>query len=169
MVFQKLCKPFVGKVTSESVQLSWDEYDKKADFYQVRYKIREPAAHKTTEKWRLFASEILDTRVTVNGLKTKTYYIFQVRVVKDGQELPYSDSTDPVETRESLASRLLEFSATIDDCFPRKVKPPLHEDPKARNSKARTKQLQVGKYNFFCGCRRLITKNYVACTYIYCF
>lgn len=81
--------------------------------------------------------------ITISGLKANKQYKFQVRGIFGDSEGPYSDESDIIETKESLAAHFLKLSKA---CHPNSSKyiPPMEENLKARNSAIKTKQMTIG-------------------------
>lgn len=81
--------------------------------------------------------------ITISGLMANKQYKFQVRGIFGDSEGPYSDASDIIETKETLASHFLKLSKA---CHPNSSKyiPLVEENLKARNSAIKTKQMTIG-------------------------
>lgn len=80
---------------------------------------------------------------TVSGLLAYKQYIFQVRGIFGDLEGPYSETSDIIETKETLAAHLVKLSKS---CYSNSSKyiPPIVENLKARNAVIKTKQMTIG-------------------------
>jgi hypothetical protein len=103
---------------------------------------------KKKQKWKLHPELMTSSTVTLSTLRSDTQYIFQVRMVNDEIEGPYSETSDPVQTIQSAAQQLLNFTYDVsrpDVEMPLK-KIPLQENKGTRNELAKTRKLVIGKY-----------------------
>lgn len=135
----------VGQVQLDSVCLSWEppKLHSSGCSYQLRFK-----EDKVDEKWIFYPDPISQTSVTLSNLKSNTKYVFQVRIVSNEKEGPYSESSESVETVQSAAARLMDFMFNVERCdvqIPLK-KLPLQENKKARDTNSKTRKLVVGDY-----------------------
>lgn len=133
----------VGQVYVDMICLAWDPPGKVYEnhSFQLRYKeITENA------KWKFYPELTASSTITLNNLKSDTQYQFQVRMVNDEMEGPYSDISDKVETIQSAAQRLMDFMYDVkksDVNIPLK-KLPLQENINTRNEEAKTRKLYLG-------------------------
>ncbi|XP_060589819.1 uncharacterized protein LOC132745006 isoform X3 [Ruditapes philippinarum] len=134
----------VGQVHVDTVLLAWEPPKELYENfnYQLRYK-----EVKEKQKWKLHPELMASSTVTLSTLRSDTQYIFQVRMVNDEIEGPYSETSDPVQTIQSAAQQLLEFTYDVsrpDVEMPLK-KIPLQENVGTRNELAKTRKLVIGE------------------------
>lgn len=110
--------------------------------YQIRYK-----DVGGNSKWKFHPELTARSNVALNNFKSDTKYEFQVRMVNDEMEGPYSDVSDTVETIQSAAQHLMEFMYDVEkkDVNIALKKLPLQENIKTRNEQAKTRKLFIGK------------------------
>lgn len=130
---------------ANSVCISWAEPENlfEEHCYQLRYK----ELH--SRKWTTHNEQLTKPSVTLNGLKSKSNFVFQVRMVDDENEGPYSEISDPVETIASAAEHLLNDMYDIENSKYKvqlkKIK--VHENLKARNETGKTRKFVLGLKN----------------------
>ncbi|XP_053384009.1 uncharacterized protein LOC123537493 [Mercenaria mercenaria] len=134
----------VGHVRVDSICLTW--VSPKEVFQDHRYQLR---FKETIEgaKWSFYPQWAETSSVTLNNVKSNTEYVFQVRMVCEECEGPYSEVSDTVNTIESAAHQLLNFMYDVklpDINIPLK-KVPFSENIKARNVQGKTRKLVVGE------------------------
>lgn len=131
------------------VNLAWEPPSKLFENhnYQIRYKDVDGSG-----KWKFHQELTASSTIALNNLKCDTKYEFQVRMVNDEMEGPYSDVSDTVETIQSAAQRLMDFMYNVEnrDVNITLKKLPLQENNKARNEQAKTRKLFVGKRKVIC-------------------
>ncbi|XP_062572462.1 uncharacterized protein LOC134234415 [Saccostrea cucullata] len=132
-------KPKALKIQSDSVELFWIRPNVEVDYYQIRYKSKGG-----TEKWKFVETEDNHNQIIINGLMADTVYTFQVRGVHQDQEGSYGPENSGIKTTESLATYLLKFSIKIENTNPPKYQLLTQENRRARNPKAKTRQLILG-------------------------
>lgn len=85
----------------------------------------------------------------ITGLMANTEYVFQIRGVFEDQEGIYGPANYDIQTPQSLASQLLEFSECIRRGDPSIFKLNAEEIKEARNEFAKIKKLCLGgKFGF---------------------
>lgn len=115
------------------------------DHYQIRFK-----AKNENLKWKFKNTDSDENNINISGLMAYTKYVFQVRGIFGDQEGPYGPANEDIETKQSSAIALLK-SAVLQsktNCPPIYLLP-VQENKSARNTKARTKQVTLGKFNDF--------------------
>lgn len=93
---------------------------------------------------------------TVSGLLAYKQYIFQVRGIFGDLEGPYSETSDIIETKETLAAHLVKLSKSCHSNSSKYI-PPIVENLKARNAVIKTKQMTIGILLFHFQTLKLIT------------
>lgn len=135
-------KPEKVAIESTSCTINWEPCEGIVDYYEIRYK------EKTSKTWNKVQTGGAETIFTVQNLKGRTAYNFQVRGVFGSVEGPFSYVSEPMETKVSLAWRLLQTARKVDDSDPGKYKLELEEKLSARNEQARTRKCVLGKCIF---------------------
>lgn len=79
---------------------------------------------------------------------SNTTYVFQVRGIFQDQEGGYGCENDDIQTTESLATHLKNYSIKVADGNPPTYQLLTKEIKYSRNDVAKTKQVVLGK--FFC-------------------
>ena len=133
-------KPMARDIKSDSITLAWTtptDFDTD-DYYQIRYKAK-------GGKWRFFDEQPSVGTTVVTSLTADTVFVFQVRVVHDDMEGPYSPISDEFCTRKSPANILFGFSEKMRDGPPDVYKLPVTENVTARNTTAKTKKFDLGE------------------------
>lgn len=110
--------------------------------YEIQYKEK-------GKRWKLYDKNPERATVTVCNLQAETTYIFQVRVVSDDKEGPYSPESDEIQTKVSLASKLLELCSKVTDGPPAVYQLNSTENKRARNEHAKTRKFELGKITLF--------------------
>lgn len=141
--FQKVPgKPVAQESTSNSITLCWDKPLANFDCFQVRYKQKDGDS-----KWKSVDTEDSSNRITIKEIMADTVYVFQVRGKFEDLEGPYGPISDDITTPESPSAGLLIECICISKENPKIYRIPLKENRKARNDRARTKQLILGLSN----------------------
>lgn len=91
------------------------------------------------------ATDSKQNEVAISGLMANTTYVFQVRAVFEDQEGRYGPQSDEVNTSESLATKLLEFSIRVKEGIPPIYRLLAQEPQRSRNPTAKTRKLELGK------------------------
>ena len=133
-------KPEKVAIESTSCTINWEACEGIVDYYEIRYK------EKTSKTWNKVQPGGAESIFTVQNLKGRTAYNFQVRGVFGSILGPFSYVSEPMETNVSLAWRLLQTARKVDDSDPGKYKLELEENLSARNEKAKTRKCVLGKY-----------------------
>ena len=137
--------PNITAILSDSVSLTWHglaNFDKDTSHYQVRFK------DVGQKRWTIY-TEVSDIgHITVQGLKSKCTYVFQVRAVVNDEECKYSLTSDEVTTRTSFAAYLLPFTTLIKEGQPEIRAIQSTELYKARNKEGKSKKLEIGERTF---------------------
>ena len=158
-------KPSVGAVNSDSVTLYWKPPTnfEESSYYQIRYKEGE-------NRWTFYSESPERETATIGNLQANTTYVFQVRAVISDEEGPYSPESDKVQTKTSLASRLLEFTTKVKDGQPAKHQLHSTENKAARNERAKTRKFELGiRINILLyAFTQLMTFVEVKCNFISC-
>ncbi|XP_060589339.1 uncharacterized protein LOC132744567, partial [Ruditapes philippinarum] len=136
----------VDPVKLDCVCLAWEPPKQvfKNMNYQLRYKEVD-----SNSKWILSTQVATQPSIIVCNLKSNTKYVFQVRMVSDEEEGPYSDASNIVETMLSAAARSLDFMYEVNrnDTEMLLKRLPLQENKKARNLTEKTRKLIIGEKN----------------------
>lgn len=114
------------------------------DYYQIRYKSRDGQ-----DKWKIVQTDDDQSQITITGLMANTKYVFQVRGVFQDQEGIYGYENDDIQTTESLATHLQEYSILVSDGNPPIYQLLTEEIQFSRNDRAKTKQVVLGKFCLF--------------------
>ncbi|VDI83378.1 Hypothetical predicted protein [Mytilus galloprovincialis] len=131
-------KPEKISIESTTCTISWEPSTGPVDCYEVRYKV------KTSKTWSKVQTEGPQCMFTVQNLKGRTAYNFQVRGIAGSIEGPFSYVSEPYETKVSLAWRLMQSARKVEDGSPAKYKLELDEKLSARNEKAKTRKCVLG-------------------------
>ena len=111
--------------------------------YQIRYKIA------GGQEWKVHEKHVTGTKLmtTITNLKSNTKYIFQVRMVNDEKEGPYSLQSEEIKTLKTAAERMLDFSCIMENsnCPIPCRKIPSIQNLKARNPNIKSRKLEIGK------------------------
>lgn len=139
--FQVPGKPYPIETKSNSIKICWDKPRANVDYFQVRYK---PKNEKT--KWKLIETIDDGNNTTITKLMTETEYTFQVRGVFGDLEGPYGTVNDDIVTLRSPTADILKLcKCKIKETSPQYLYHlNVRENRRARNEKARTKQLVLG-------------------------
>lgn len=133
-------KPEKISIESTTCTICWDpSTGPEVDYYEIRYK------EKTSRTWSKTRTEGPECIFTVQNLKGRTAYNFQVRAISGSIEGPFGYVSEPFETKVSLAFRLMQSSRKIDDENPARYKLALDEKLSARNEKAKTRKCVLGQ------------------------
>ena len=113
----------------------------------MRFKVNNPSA-----KWQFYDEDKPQhTTLTVKNLKPHSCFVFQVRLVNNEEEGPYSEISDPIETLPSAAEMVMglsdEVSAIGQQLKLRKFR--LNENQAAKNEQLKTRKLILGKMKNF--------------------
>lgn len=127
------------KIVSDTVDLFWSKSEGKVDYYQIRYK-----SLTGEEKWKSVATDADQSEISISGLMANTKYAFQVRGVYQDQEGRYGPANESIQTPESLATHLLDFSKCVDKGDPSKHQLLATELKESRNELAKTKKVILG-------------------------
>ena len=119
----------------------WENSIEKANHFQVRYSPRNGGP-----TWRFAKDSFKENFAIIRGLLTNTEYIFQVRGVFGDQKGQYGPESDCIATKVSPATVFLKSSKLQEKSDPPKYLLPVQENKSARNIKARTRQLHLGKF-----------------------
>ena len=96
--------------------------------------------------WQFYTENPKRETLVVKNLKSDTEYTFQVRMVSNDEEGPYSERSDVVHTTKSSADRILEFTFKVqsigDNLTLRKI--PVTEVREARNTAGKTRKFEFG-------------------------
>lgn len=157
---QKHCKPgkpVIIDVKSDSVTMHWKtpRYFQEPTFYTVRYKA------KRTKTWKCYQEYPEKACVTVLDLQADTTYSFQVKAVFVEQEGPYSENSDEVRTKTSLASRIVAFSTKVKNDKPAIYQLNATELIKAHNKDAKTRAFMIGMYISIDICCHSMNENFL--------
>lgn len=128
----------------KSIGLAWENSIEKANYFQVRYSPRDGG-----QTWTFAKDSFKKNFATITGLMANTEYIFQVRGVYGDQEGQFGPESDTICTNVSSARVFLEESKLQKKSNPSKYLLPVQENTSARNVKARTRQLYIGKFVIF--------------------
>ncbi|KAK3090164.1 hypothetical protein FSP39_009640, partial [Pinctada imbricata] len=133
-------KPVARKCKSDSITLSWRVPNdfQEGDYYQIRFKNIDGG------KWRFYEEQPSEGSIVMTKMKANTKFVFQVRVVHDDMEGPYSPVSDEVHTKLSPANRLFSYSTLTRKGTPDLYRLPLTENKNARNSGAKTRKFDLG-------------------------
>lgn len=112
----------------------------KGDYYQLSYKEAED------KKWIFYNEQFERATAELKDLKAGAAYVFRVRVVTDDGEGPYSEISDEIKTKQSPAHKLLNFAPRKMEGNPSKYTVPFEELKEARNDKAKSRKLEIGRY-----------------------
>lgn len=93
------------EIKSSSVNITWRSSTEIPEYYQIRYKCLEERA-----QWNFNDKNSNQNTITISGLKANKQYKFQVRGIFGDSEGPYSDESDIIETKESLAAHFFKLS-----------------------------------------------------------
>jgi hypothetical protein len=131
---------------SNSLLLKWEGVELCSDdAYQIMYKEGQNG------KWVYCKSNIETTMYKIEGLHADTSYVFRVRVINAFSEVEgkFSIESKPITTGKSQALGMKELS-TLTCKKPIAVYAlPVTELKDARNTKAKTRKLTLGKSNLF--------------------
>lgn len=141
-IFQRPGKPCSEEIKSSSVKLTWRKSADIPEYYQIRYKCLDERA-----KLNFTDTNSNENKITVSGLMAYKQYKFQVRGIFGDLEGPYSETSEIIETKESLAEDLLKLSTAFRPNSSKHI-PPIEEHLKARNSSIKIKQLTIGSMLF---------------------
>ena len=133
----------VGQVYVDTVCLVWDPPNNLYENHSFQLRFKEANG---SSKWRFHPELAASSTVTLTNMKSDTCYVFQVRMVNDENEGPYSEVSDTVATIQSAAHKIMDFmyDVTIQDVNIPVKKIPLQENVKTRNEKAKTRKLFLG-------------------------
>lgn len=135
-------KPLPINIYSDSIVLFWEKVDENVDHYQLWMK-----AKKENSRWKFIETRSNENWLTVSGLMANTKYAFKVYCVfKDG-EGQYGPENEDIETKTSLAKKLVGCSTPQKETSAAIHLLPFEEDMNARNVKARTRHLVFGTPN----------------------
>lgn len=121
--------------------MGWENPIEKANHFQVRY-----TPWNGGPAWRFVKDSFKENFAIITGLMANTEYIFQVRGVFGDQEGQYGPESDCIATKVSPATVFLKSSKLQEKSDPPKYLLPVQENKSARNIKARTRQLHLGKF-----------------------
>ena len=115
------------------------------DAYQIMYKEGQNG------KWVYCKSNAGNAMYTIEGLQAETSYVFRVRVINafSGVEGKFSIESKPITTGKSQALGMKQFSTLIYEKPIAVYELPVTELKDARNTKAKTRKLTLGKSNLF--------------------
>ncbi|XP_060602675.1 uncharacterized protein LOC132755777 isoform X2 [Ruditapes philippinarum] len=135
----------VGALNVDSVTITWSAPTDTLDSscYQIRYK-----ENKHDAKWQYYDEDKPQhTTLTVRNLKSHSCFVFQVRLVNNEEEGPYSEVSDPIETLPSAAELVFDLSEEVfaigDQLKLRKFR--LNENLAAKNHQLKTRKFTLGE------------------------
>lgn len=132
-------KPEKVAIESTTCTISWEaSTGVDVDYYEIRYK------EKSSRTWSKTRTDGPECIFTVQNLKGRTAYNFQVRAISGSIEGPFGYVSEPYETKVSLAYRLMQTARKVDDEIPARYKLELDEKLSARNEKAKTRKCVLG-------------------------
>ena len=143
-------KPFAYESpSSDTIVLSWEKPERTVSNckYEIRYK---PTKDKA--KWKCHETQNNNTTAKITELKSNTEYIFQVTMITDtdaddDDDNVYSERSDPIATTVSPAVRFLESTAVFKQTGHIEMRKfYFEEERKARDEKAKTRRLTIGKF-----------------------
>lgn len=126
-------------IKSDAVDLCWSKCKRKVDYYQIRYKQKNRG-----DKWKFAETDGEQSEIIITGLMANTEYVFQIRGVYEDQEGSYGPANYNIQTPQSLAIHLLEFSECVRSGNPSIFKLNAEEIKEARNESAKIKKLCLG-------------------------
>ena len=83
----------------------------------------------------------------IDGLMADTEYQFQLRGIYGDEEGAYSPLSEPIKTKKSLGTKMIEFAEKKQDGTPSIHKLITTENAQARNEAKRTKKVFLGMNN----------------------
>jgi hypothetical protein len=131
---------------SNNLLLKWEGVELCADdAYQIMYKEGQNGM------WVYCKSNTATAMYTIEGLHAETSYVFRVRVVNviSGVEGKFSIESDSITTGKSQALGMKQLSTLIYEKPIALYALPVTELKDARNTKAKTRKLTLGKSNLF--------------------
>nr|XP_022286825.1 uncharacterized protein LOC111099705 [Crassostrea virginica] len=133
-------KPLPTEIKSNLIKLFWEKPQEKVDYFHVRYKVKNG-----NSKWKIVDTKDDSNSIIIKEMMANTIYVFQVRGVFGDLEGTYGPVSEDIATPESTSAKLLKACKRIAKTKPPRYRLPIKENKKARNSKARTKQMILGK------------------------
>lgn len=139
-------KPTVHDIKSDTLTVSWLKPTSfgKQHYYQLSSK------EMPDGKWKIINEEYETSTADLTDLKADTQYRFRVKVVTPSEEGPYSPESDVIKTSVSPARELVEFCIPTRTGNPNIYAIPLTELANSRNSKAKTRKMEIGIFMYIC-------------------
>ena len=142
MVDQRPGIPIGADSSSSEILLYWEAPEdgtKAIANYEIKYKKNDD------NQWKGYSTSGTEQQLTITELKCDQGFQFKVRAVYlDGEEGPFSDLSEHVYTKPSLAQWLIPHATKVEEGCPPIYKLPLTFDESSCNSAANTRKGYLG-------------------------
>ena len=132
-------KPVCEDRTSSSILLHWSKPQGPKPFqhYEVKYRVLDE------KQWGSRMTEGKDTDLLFTDLKSKAAYLFRVRIVfEDGDEGPFSEVSDVIETETSSVDFIRKQAIRLAASTPQTYQLPVRKEF-GSNEAARTRKCVI--------------------------